>query len=111
MRRSATGLADQPKVGKQLEQRRVDRSALANEDEYLGVADLRRSLCHIGRPVRLYDHLVLRGPREAREPLDRSLVVLHHDDAHEPTLTRIPHGCYDPARPSLGRTCSSFTPR
>jgi len=51
MRRSATGLADQPEVGEQFEQGRIDRSALANEHEYLGVADLCRPLYHVGRPL------------------------------------------------------------
>ena len=38
---SAAGLADQPQAGEERQQRRVDRRALADQDERLGVADLR----------------------------------------------------------------------
>ena len=52
------------------------------------------------------DDVVLRHEGEAPEPLDRPLIVLHHDDAHPVTLSArapaagdpgIPHGCYDSA--------------
>ena len=108
VRRPAAGLADQPQVGEEVEQRLVDRRPLADEDERLGVADLRRPLREARRPLGLHDDVVLRDDAAKHvEPLDRPLVVLHHDDAHAVTLSTaaatasqspgIPHGCYDSA--------------
>ena len=103
---------------------RVDRRALADQDERLRVADLRRPLGDASPDARTARPR--RGParsRERVEPLDRPLVVLHHDDAHRASLSRRrssrrgrPRG-RDPAwllrfRLTLSRPAvSSFTPR
>ena len=107
VRHPAAGLADQAQVGKPFEQRRVDRSALADQDERLCVADLRRPLVQGRGPLRVDGDVVAGDEREAVEPLHRPLIVLHHDDAHHASLSRqgsapageagIPHGCYDSA--------------
>ena len=84
---------------------RVDRRSLADQDERLGVADLRRPLGDVldGRSECTTTSCPA-SVREAVEPLDRPLVVLHHDDAHRatyrgaadgPEQPGIPHGCYD----------------
>ena len=107
MGHSAAGLADQPQVGEERQQRCVDRRALADQDERLRVADLGSPLGNRLRPLGLHDHVVPVEEREGVESLDGPLVVLHHDDAHLASLSRrrsspateaaIPHGCYDPA--------------
>ena len=65
--------------------------------------------CPLGKtrgPLGMHDDIVPGCEGEALEPLDCSLVVLHHDDAHPVTLSPraqppagpgIPHGCYDSA--------------
>ena len=75
-------------------------------------ADLFGPLLEVIRPFRVDDDVMPREEREAFEPLDGPLVVLHHDDAHGWTLASlaarsasrraasdpgIPHGCYDSA--------------
>ena len=113
-------------VGEQCEERLVDRRALADQDDRLGVADLRRALVASSGALRVDDDVVTGQEREAVEPLDRALVVLHDDDAHRPEpssaladarrLRRAPKG-RDPAwmlrfRLTLSRPAvSSFTPR
>ena len=68
--------------GNQVEQGGVDRRPLADQHERLGVADLRRPLLAGGGSPRVNDDVVSGDRREALEPLDGPLVVLHHDDAH-----------------------------
>ena len=75
-----------PKAGNQVEQRAVDRRPFADQHERLGVADLRRALLEGGGSPRVNDDVVRGDRREALEPLDDQLVVLHHDGAHARTL-------------------------
>ena len=106
----AACLADDSQAGEEGEQRLVDRRPLTNEDERLGSPDLLGPLLEVIRPFRVDDDVMPREEREAFEPLDRPLVVLHHDDSHGWTLASlaarpaprraasdpgIPHGCYD----------------
>ena len=105
----ASGLADQPKVGEQLQQRFVDRRPLADEDERLRVADLCRP--RLGRlgALRVDDDVVpgerARSSRAARpragSPPSRRRASRPSYPARPQAGPRrvgraaIPHGCYD----------------
>ncbi len=86
MRHAATRLADEAQLRQKLEEGRIDRRPLANEHERLGIADLRGSFGDGPRAFRMDNDVVPRDGGEAPQSRDGQLVILHDDDAHEPSL-------------------------
>ena len=121
VRRPAARLADQPEVGEQVEQRRVDRRALADQHESLGVADLGGPLGEVRRPLR-------RARRRRARRRARSTRAARPPAGSPPSRRRAPRDLIAPGREPARETrnpawvlrfrltlsrpaVSSFTPR